>query len=86
MFDIVVQSSPASPSYTPTSPECTPPAANEDVAVNEVEAANEDEARYAQARIDVANAIEWTEQAVEVEAVFNVVWTAEEEVARDMNQ
>ena len=86
MFDIVVQSSPASPSYTPTSPECTPPAANEDVAANEVEAADEDEARNVQARINVANTIEWIEQAVEVEAVLNVIWAAEEEEARNMNQ
>ena len=53
----------------------------EDVALS-----NDEETRIALARIDVANAIEWTEQAVEAEAVFNVVWTAEEEEARVMNQ
>ena len=41
---------------------------------NQIDAAdgtNEEETRIALARIDVANAIEWTEQAVEVEAVLN---------------
>ena len=53
----------------------------EDVALS-----NDEETRIALARIDVANAIEWTEQAVEVEAVLNVIWAVdEEEEARNMN-
>ena len=54
--------------------------------IDVADGAIDDEARNAQARIDVANAIEWTEQAVEVEAVLNVIWAAdEEEEARNMN-
>ena len=54
--------------------------------IDAADGANEEETRIALARIDVANAIEWTEQAVEVEAVLNGIWAAdEEEEARTMN-